>query len=386
MRILSIIGTRPEALKMGPVIRALQQTLGLRSFVCTTGQHRELADPQLKLFGVAVDHTIHFPRRNQRPEDFLGKLLPRLGDVVRDVRPDWILAVGDTTSVLAASLIAAHHRVRFGHIEAGLRTACRTEPFPEEFNRRLTSVLADLHFAPTVQARRNLRREGISPSAILVSGNPIIDAVRTIRRQPLPPSAVRQRVWSKLGLTEAKEAHAAKLVVVTFHRRENIGRPMAEICAALRELGRLYGGKIKLLCLVHPNPSVRGPVGKALRNSPHIVLSSPLDYPSMLSILQRATLVLTDSGGLQEEAPALHVPVLVLRRFTERPEAVAAGACQLVGTDRATIIKAARRVLDHPKIHRAMAKGYHGYGDGHAATRIVHALQNYPGALCHELG
>jgi UDP-N-acetylglucosamine 2-epimerase (non-hydrolysing) len=163
MRILSIIGTRPEALKMAPVVRAIQETRGFQSFVCATGQHRELAEPPLKLFGVSVDHSINLARRNRRPEDFLGQLLPQLGRIVRLVRPDWILAVGDTTSVLGASLVAAHHQVRFGHIEAGLRTACRTEPFPEEFNRRVTSVLADLHFTPTSQARRNLLREGISP-------------------------------------------------------------------------------------------------------------------------------------------------------------------------------------------------------------------------------
>lgn len=368
MRVLSIIGTRPEALKLGQVLRAMVATPGVESLVCATGQHRELLRTSLALFGVVPDFDLMLRRRGQSPDALAALLLARLGPLVQRVRPDWILAVGDTTTVLAASLAAAHHHVRFAHVEAGLRSGAKWEPFPEEINRRVVTVLADLHFAPTDAARRNLRREGIPARNILVTGNPIIDTLRHFSRQPSEPG-----LWRRLGL-DHPPARRPRLIVVTFHRRENFGRPMAEICASLRTIARLYGGSVKILCIIHPNPAVRDTVRRNLAGIPHVIRSRPLEYPAMIAVLKRAHLVLTDSGGLQEEAPCLRVPVLVLRERTERPEGVAAGVVTLVGTAETDIVYATRRVLDRPAVHRAMARGFSGYGDGRAAPRIVRAL------------
>lgn len=371
MRVLSIIGTRPEALKMGPVIRALAARRGVKSLVCATGQHRELLRTALGLFSVTPDFNLILRRRGSEPDALAAALLARLGPLVARVNPDWILAAGDTTSVLCASLIAVHHHVRFAHVEAGLRTDAKTDPFPEEINRRVATVLADLHLAPTARARRNLRRENIPAHRIVVTGNPIID---TLRRFSRPPDFVRPPgLWRRLRL-EGRAGPPPRLLIVTFHRRENIGRPMHEICAALRTLASAYGGTIRILCIIHPNPAVREPARRDLAGVPHIVLSRPLDYPTMIALLKQAHLVLTDSGGLQEEAPCLRVPVLVLRNRTERPEGVAAGVAALVGTRRSDIVAAVRRLLDRPAAYRAMARGFAGYGDGHAAGRIVRAL------------
>lgn len=371
MRILSIIGTRPEALKMGPVDALLARTAGIESKICVTGQHRELLKAPLELFRLKPDFNLGLMRRDQAPESLLAALLVRLGPIIRRVRPDWILAAGDTTSVLGASLAAAHHRVRFGHIEAGLRTPEKWDPFPEEFNRRVTTVLADLHFAPTTEARRNLRRENIAASQIVVTGNPIID---TLRRFATDESRAHlPACWKKLA-PNSGQGQPPRVLVVTFHRRENLGEPMRNICAALRDLAMAYRGTLKILCIVHPNPAVSDPTHRDLAGVPHVVLSRPLPYQSMIESLRRAHLVLTDSGGLQEEAPWLRVPVLVLRKTTERPEGVAAGVAKLVGTDRVSIVRHVQDLLDQPRKHRTMARGFAGYGDGHAAARIIAAL------------
>lgn len=371
MRILSIIGTRPEALKMGPVVCALARRQGIKSLVCTTGQHHQILDQSLGLFGIEPDYRLACPRRGAEP--FAMRALAGIGPVVRQTRPDWILAAGDTSSVLAASLAALHHGVRFAHVEAGLRTDCKWEPFPEEGFRRVASALADLHLAPTAGARRNLRRENVPAHSIVVTGNPIIDTLR--RFEPTADSATLRRLWSRLDLGPEDAAAAPRLLVATFHRRENHGRPVREICQSLRQLAAAYRGSVKILCIYHPNPAVRRPTLRALRGVPHVVLSPHLSYPDLVAVLRRTTLVLTDSGGLQEEAPHLGVPVLVLRRRTERPEALAAGATELVGTDCAAIVSATRRLLDHRAAYRRMTRGYRGYGDGRAAARIVEALE-----------
>lgn len=371
MRVLSIIGTRPEALKMAPVIQCLARTPGIVAPVCLTGQHRELVRDSLALFRIEPDFDLRLMQRAQSPEAVLAGILARLGPIVSQVRPDWILAVGDTSTVLGASLVAVHQRIRFGHVEAGLRSSNKWDPFPEELNRRLTTVLADLHFAPTAQARRNLRRENIAADRIVITGNPIIDTLEQFRATPgstRPPSW-----WKRLNLQPPK-GKPPRLVLVTFHRRENIGRPMRNICAALRDLARAYRGTVKILCIVHPNPAVREPAYQELAGVPHITLARPLSYPRMIFALHQAQLVLTDSGGLQEEAPCLRIPVLVLRKTTERPEGVAAGVARLVGTERQAIVRHAQELLDDPRAHRRMSRGFKGYGDGQAARRIVAAL------------
>lgn len=356
---------------MGPVVCALAHRTGIKSLVCTTGQHHRLLDQSLDLFGIEPDYRLACPR--QSPAPFAARALAGIGPVIQRVRPDWILAAGDTSSVLAASLAALHHGVRFAHVEAGLRTDSKWEPFPEEGYRRVATALADLHLAPTREARRNLRRENIPASAIVVTGNPIIDTLH--RFKPSAESRALRRLWIRLGLTRNTGSDDPRLIVATFHRRENHGRPILAICEALRQLAAAYAGAVKVLCIVHPNPAVRRPTLRALRGVRDIVLSPSLPYPDLLAVLRRVTLVLTDSGGLQEEAPHLGVPVLVLRRLTERPEALAAGATRLVGTETSRIVAAARRLLDDRAAYRRMLRGFRGYGDGRAAHRIVEALE-----------
>ncbi len=376
MRVLSIIGTRPEALKMAPVIAALTRA-GIDSLVCTTGQHRELLAEPLELFGISSQFNLALMRSDQAPHTLAAMLLARLAPVVTKARPDWILAAGDTTSVLGAALTAAYSRVRFGHVEAGLRTGDNAQPFPEELHRRLAAVVADLHFAPTKAARNNLLRENVPIAAIVVTGNPIVDTLRQIsasRDEAIPP-AVLQRLAQAGNRGHAPQ----KLLLVTFHRRENYGRPVANICIALRELAREFADELSILCLVHPNPRVSKPARRLLCATPGIVLSPPVSYPAMLSLIKRATLVLTDSGGVQEEAPYLQTPVLVLRQVTERPEGIAAGVARLVGTDPGRIVAATRCLLRNARARTAMVdKRFDAYGDGHAAGRIVAALRRQP--------
>lgn len=358
---------------MGPVLCALARRPGVVSALCTTGQHRALLDQSLRLFG--LDPAYRLQARRRKDEPLATGLVRQLSPVVARMRPDWILAAGDTSSVLAASLAALHHGVRFAHIEAGLRTHRKWEPFPEESYRRMAGVLADLHLAPTAHARRNLRRENVPARAIAVTGNPIIDTLQRFGRGPAP--RVLRPLWRGLGLAAAPRRGEPRLIVATFHRRENHGAPIAAVCAALRALAEQHAGRVKILCIVHPNPAVRTPVRQALHGVPHIALSRSLDYPAFIAVLRRAALVLTDSGGLQEEAAHLGVPVLVLRRTTERPEGLAAGAARLVGTGRGAIVRAVNRLLADARLRARMAGGFRGYGDGRAAARIVRAIEQH---------
>lgn len=372
MKVLTVIGTRPEALKLGPVIQELTRTPGVKSLVCTTGQHRELLADALALFAVRPDFDLALMRPRQTPGTVLAAILERLEPLLAEVRPDWVLVVGDTTSALGAAIAAHHCQVRVAHVEAGLRSGCRRDPFPEETNRRLISALADLHLAPTAKARENLLRENIPGRAVPVTGNPVIDTLQRFSSVAAP--AVVSRTLRRLGLGRHPVAGEPRLLIVTCHRRENHGDPLRQVCAAVRDLAVRNRGAVRVLFVVHPNPVVRGTVRRELAGAPDVTLSAPLSYPAMIALLRRAYLALTDSGGLQEEAPWLRVPVLVLRNYTERPEGVAAGVARLVGTDRATIVAAAQRLLDRPGTHRAMARGFRGYGDGRAAPRIVRAL------------
>ena len=358
---------------MGPVIQVLRTTKGIDSIVCVTGQHGERLKESLALFGVSPQFELAVRQRGPHPDELVSALLPRLASLVNQTKPDWIIAAGDTTSVMCASLIALYRRVRFAHVEAGLRTGKLGEPFPEEFHRRVSAIAADLHFAPNRRARTNLLRETISSRTIVVTGNPIVDALRQVAGRPDSPHLAG--LLRRAGLDRSPEAPSRKLLLVTFHRRENIGRPVENICAALRTLASHFRHELSILCLVHPNPRISRPARRLLGRTPNITLSPPVDYATMLSLLQRSTLVLTDSGSLQEEAPYLGVPVLVLRNVTERPEGVAAGVVRLVGTDPHVLVAEAGRLLKSPAARRAMIDGnFDAYGDGHAARRIVAAL------------
>ncbi len=364
LRVLSIFGTRPEAVKMAPVVQRLDKISDVESLVCVTAQHREMLDQVLDLFRIHTHFDLDLMRPNQSLSELTAAVFTDLEPVLRDVMPDWILIQGDTTTVMAASLLAYYHRIRVGHVEAGLRTDDKWQPFPEEINRRVASVVTDLHFAPTPWARDNLLREGISQDRIVVTGNPVIDALKTVIVQPYDLSAEILK-----GISDEQ-----RVILVTAHRRENFGEPLERIFLALRTIADQYFDEVVIVYPVHLNPNVRGPAHEMLGGIANVRLIEPLDYLPMVHLMERAYLVLTDSGGLQEEAPALGRPVLVMREVTERPEAIKAGTARLVGTNRERIIEQTRMLLENPSEYEAMAKSVNPYGDGHAAERIVEAL------------
>jgi UDP-N-acetylglucosamine 2-epimerase (non-hydrolysing) len=380
LRVLSIFGTRPEAVKMAPVVQALARTSQITSLICVTAQHREMLDQVLSLFNLTPDIDLDLMRPNQSLAELTAALFTSLDPVLLDLKPDWILVQGDTTTVMAASLAAFYRRIRVGHVEAGLRTEDKWQPFPEEINRRIASVVADLHFAPTEWSRQNLLRENVPAERIIVTGNPVIDALHTVAQ--LPPTDQVRQLLRQVGLEDAltpapssqPEQPRPRMVLVTAHRRENFGQPLEDICSALENLAQIYGDALRIVYPVHLNPNVQETVYRRLRGIPNIHLLPPLDYLPMVNFMKRATLVLTDSGGLQEEAPGLGVPVLVMRQVTERPEGVEAGTVRLVGTDPQHIMAETRRLLDNSQAHAAMAQAINPYGDGMASPRIVQAL------------
>lgn len=366
-KVLTIVGTRPEAVKMAPVILLLKKTPGVESIVCVTAQHREMLDQVFRLFGIVPDIDLNLMKPNQSLSELTAAIFLYLDPVLEKQKPDWVLAQGDTTTVMASALLAYYHRIRFGHVEAGLRTKDKWQPFPEEINRRVAGAVADLHFAPTEWARENLLKENVPNERIVVTGNPVIDALHMIR--DMPPDGTTEHLLNQLQLSSNR-----RLILVTAHRRENFGKPLENICRALLDLAGLYGDRIRILYPVHLNPNVQEVVYPLLENHPQILLTHPLAYLPMVQLLKRSTLVLTDSGGLQEEAPGLGVPVLVMREVTERPEGIQAGVVKLVGTDPDRIIWETRRLLDDPMAYAQMAQAVNPYGDGHAAERIVEAL------------
>ena len=365
LKVLTVFGTRPEAVKLGPVIRELgRHSSRIENRVCVTAQHRDMLDQVLRIFGIQPDVDLDVMQDNQTPTQVAAAVLARLEPVLQAEQPDWVLVQGDTTTVAAAALAAFYARARVGHIEAGLRTGDRWQPFPEEINRRVAGVIADRHFAPTQRARENLLREDVPPERILVTGNPGIDALHWIAEQPESPE-VRDLLL---------EAPEARTILVTAHRRENFGEPLRNICLALRDLAERYAGSVRIIYPVHRNPNVWGPVHDLLGDAPHVILRTPLDYLPNLQLMKRAYLVVTDSGGIQEEATGLGVPALVLRDVTERPEGVETGALRVVGTDRARIVAEASRLLDDRAAYERMSGAENPFGDGHAAERIVASL------------
>jgi UDP-N-acetylglucosamine 2-epimerase (non-hydrolysing) len=372
MRILVVVGTRPEAIKMAPVV---QQLMGYpreaEVFLWATGQHREMLDQVLELFELTPDLNLDLMVADQTPGQMAGGVLTALDPLLAQLQPDWMLVQGDTTTVMAAS-IAAHYRgIRVGHVEAGLRSYDRGNPFPEEMNRVVTDHISDLHFTPTTGARSNLLKEGIPADGIFVTGNTVIDALLWAAEQPLPATA---RAKLQLhGLEHLVVNDEKRLILVTAHRRENHGRPLLRICRALRELAARYPD-YHIIYPVHRNPNVWDPVHQSLSEVPGITLLPPVDYLTMVHLMRRSRLILTDSGGVQEEAPSLGIPVLVLREKTERPEAVDAGAVLVIGTDCERIVEETARLLDDADARAFIAQAINPYGDGHAAERIASAL------------
>ena len=374
MKILSVFGTRPEAVKMAPIVRLLKTTAGVEARVCVTAQHRQMLDQVLNLFEIKTDYDLDLMRENQSLAQLSAAIFTNLDPVFTDFKPDWILAQGDTTTVMVTSLLAYYHRIKFGHVEAGLRTHDKWQPFPEEINRRVAGVTADLHFAPTEWSKQNLLNEGIDESIICVTGNTVIDALQHVSKQS-EPAEITQLTTRLLRADEHRPRNdMSRLVLVTAHRRENFGKPMEDICHALIELAKR--GDVEIVYPVHLNPNVQEPVNRLLKSLEHITLLPPLDYLPLVHLMKHASLILTDSGGIQEEAPAFGIPTLVLRDVTERPEGVAAGTLKLVGTETSQIVKEAKRLLDDPSAYVEMAKAVNPYGDGHAAEKIIQVLLN----------
>jgi len=352
---------------MAPVVRQLKSTAGIDSRVCVTAQHRQMLDQVLKLFEIVPDYDLDLMRENQTLAQVSASIFTHLDPILAEYQPDWVLAVGDTTTVVTTSLLAFYRRIKFGHVEAGLRTHNKWHPFPEEINRRLATTTADLHFAPTQWSRQNLLHENVPDETIVVTGNPVIDALSYVSKQD--ESQQITDLLQKLGLDGTS---SRRLILVTAHRRENFGQPLENICQAIRDLAKR--DDVEIVYPVHLNPNVQEPVHRLLKGIPHITLLPPLDYLPLIHLMKRAKLILTDSGGIQEEAPAFGVPVLVMRETTERPEGIEAGTLKLVGSDPDHILKEASRLLDDPSAYAKMARAANPYGDGHAAERIVEAL------------
>jgi UDP-N-acetylglucosamine 2-epimerase (non-hydrolysing) len=369
MKTICVIGTRPEAIKMAPIVKCLEERPDrVANKVVVTSQHRELQDDVLKVFGIAPDYDLQVMTGEQTPSQVAAAVLGRLEPVLETERPDWLLVQGDTTTTMAAAIAASYARTNVAHVEAGLRTYDRRQPFPEELNRCVVSTVADLHFAPTAHARQNLAAEGIATDRIRVTGNPVIDALRWSARQADLQGSVNV----------VPDRPSARLVLLTAHRRENFGRGLEGICQAVRDICERYRDRVHFVYPVHPNPNVAGPASLMLGNVPQVTLLPPVGYLAFVQLMARAHLVLTDSGGIQEEAPSLGKPVLVLREVTERPEAVSAGTVRLVGTNASAIVESFVELWENPAAYDRMARAKNPYGDGRAAERIVKILLEEP--------
>jgi len=368
IHVLSIIGTRPEVIKMAPVIKELEKR-GSRFDLTNviTGQHRELCRPYLKLFDINADIDLAIMQKGQTIYCIAARILQRLSGVLEKVRPDIMLVQGDTTSAFAAALTACHHKIKVGHVEAGLRTGNKHNPFPEEINRRLIGAVADLHFAPTALAKTNLIREGVAEKQISVTGNTVIDALKMVAQRN---HHFHDRVLSRIPFD------SRRILCVTTHRRESFGQPLRNTLQALKKIARRFED-VEIVLPVHYNPNVRPHVYKLLGGIDRIHLIEPLPYESFVHLLNRSFLILTDSGGVQEEAPSLGKPVLVLRETTERPEGITAGTARLIGTDTDRIVAAVAELLENERAYQRMAQAINPYGDGLAAARIADILESH---------
>jgi UDP-N-acetylglucosamine 2-epimerase (non-hydrolysing) len=369
MRVLTVFGTRPEAIKMAPLVQRLNATSGIESLVCVTAQHRQMLDQVLTLFDIRAAHDLDIMRPGQDLYGITAAILQRLGAVYEEVKPDIVLVHGDTTTTFASTLAAYYQRIPVGHVEAGLRTGNLYSPWPEEANRKLTGALATLHFAPTAVSRSNLLNEGVHPDAITVTGNTVIDALLRVTERLNSDVALAAQQAARFPMLRTD----ARLVLITGHRRENFGAGFERICEAIHRMAVRYPA-VDFLYPVHLNPNVIGPVNSRLAGIANVHLVEPQDYLPFVWLMSRAHVILTDSGGVQEEAPSLGKPVLVMRDTTERPEAVEAGTVRLVGTDVNSIVSAVTELLDDRAAYSRMSLAHNPYGDGRACERIVGRL------------
>jgi UDP-N-acetylglucosamine 2-epimerase (non-hydrolysing) len=373
MKILTVFGTRPEAIKMAPLIQALSAASGIDARLCVTAQHREMLDQVLHLFKIRPHYDLDIMRPGQDLTDVTCNVLGGLRDVLADFKPDRVLVHGDTSTTLAAGLAAYYAQIPVGHVEAGLRTGNIYSPWPEEVNRKLTTGIADRHYAPTTWARDNLLKEGVAESQILITGNTVIDALLWVDKQLESNNTLHAEAAAHFPFLHPKQ----RLILVTGHRRESFGQGFEDICHALLQIAERED--VQIVYPVHLNPNVQEPVHRILGSKQNIHLIEPVDYLPFIFLMRKAYIIITDSGGIQEEAPSLGIPVLVMRNTTERPEAVTAGTVQLVGSDPETIITAAQRLLDDREHYKQISFAHNPYGDGEACRKIIADL------LSHEL-
>ncbi len=379
-KIIYIFGTRPEAIKMAPLILRFKKDKSLKTIVVLTGQHRQMLDRVMKLFNIKADYDLNIMKPGQDLYDITSNVLLGLRDILRKEKPDYVLIQGDTTSTFAGSLAAYYEHIAVAHVEAGLRTWNKYAPWPEEINRKMTTAIADLHFVPTSVSRGNLVRESIDSKHIFITGNSGIDALMTVRERVLNDKKVHAEVRAGLlknlpeGILKKIETEGQRMVLITGHRRENFGQGFKDICIAMKTLAQKYPD-VLFIYPVHLNPNVRKPVFGLLKDIKNIVLCQPLDYPEFVYMMINSYIIITDSGGVQEEAPSLGKPVLVMREVTERPEAVSAGTVKLVGTDKNKIISETMKLLDSTSAYDRMAHAMNPYGDGKTSDRILKIIK-----------
>lgn len=367
LKIMSIFGTRPEAIKMAPVVKKLDETEGIESIVCVTAQHREMLDQVLKLFDISPQHDLNIMKSGQTLTEITCRALKGLEEVIEEVKPHMILVHGDTTTTFVGALAAFYHQINVGHVEAGLRSGNMYSPYPEEINRSLTGRLANLHFAPTNGNEENLLKEGVEKNDIIITGNTVIDALLDV---------VNKDYKFELDILNKIDYKNKKVILLTSHRRENLGKPMENIFSAVKEIV-MKNEDTEVVFPVHLNPKVREIAFSILGNMSRVHLIEPLDYEPFANLMDRAHIILTDSGGIQEEAPALGKPVLVLRTETERPEAAKAGTVKIVGIEKEMIFNMTDKLLNNEEEYNKMANAVNPYGDGKASGRIVQAIKEY---------
>lgn len=375
MKVFTVFGTRPEAIKLAPVIKELESRQDIQSRICVTGQHREMLDQVLNAFHITPHHDLSIMRSGQSLFDTTIRALRALERVLVQEKPDMVVVQGDTTTAFVGSLAAYYLKIPIAHVEAGLRTGDKHNPFPEEMNRRLTDALTDLYFAPTVKAQENLLREGVPSELIFVTGNTVIDALLHLKKE-LERPGIEKEVETKFTQETGVKLGKRRLILVTGHRRESFGIGMENLCLGIRKIAR-HNPDVDIIYAVHLNPNVQDPAYRILGDEDRVYLVEPQDYPTFVWLMNKAYLILTDSGGIQEEAPTLGKPVLVARLTTERPEALEAGVAKLIGTDSDTIFNTAQQIIDDPLQYGRMANAINPFGDGKASQRIVRIIASH---------
>jgi len=366
MKLLFILGTRPDAIKLAPVIIEAKKQKKIKTFICLTAQHRQLLDQVIDFFNIKPDFDLNLMTSNQDLSDFTTEALKRVGEVIKKVNPDWVIVQGDTTTTFVGALCAFYNKTKIAHVEAGLRTHDKFSPFPEEINRALTTQLADIHFAPTKNAKKSLLKENIPPKKIIITGNTGIDALFYALKKI--PKTIMIKKFKKIDFTK-------KLILVTGHRRESFGKPFEEICLALKQIAQKFPD-LEIAYPVHLNPNARKPVFKILSKIANIHLLEPLDYPSFVWLMKKSYIILTDSGGVQEEAPSVKKPVIVMRNVSERMEGVESGIAKLIGTKKSDIVSSVSSLISSRNIYSRMIASRNPYGDGKASARIIKEIIN----------